>query len=59
MRYANWEATLEPVYLNNTGEPFVTDEDVVLGLNGEPLPCPEPNPNPLFLPNRNHSVTDT
>jgi hypothetical protein len=39
-RYANWEATLEPVHLDAKGEPFVTDEDVVVGPNGKPKPVP-------------------
>jgi hypothetical protein len=32
--YANWEATLEPVHLDTLGEPFVADEDVILGPRG-------------------------
>ncbi len=43
-RYANWEATLEPVHLDTTGEPFVADADVVLGPNGKPIPLPFPLP---------------
>ena len=43
-RYANWEATLEPVHLDTTGEPFVADADVVLGPNGKPVPLPIPLP---------------
>ena len=27
-RYANWEATLEPVHLDAKGNPFVADDDV-------------------------------
>ena len=45
-RYANWEATLEPVHLDTTGEPFVADADVVLGPNGKPVPLPKPLPVP-------------
>ncbi len=39
-RFANWEATLEPVHLDTTGEPFVADADVVLRPNGKPDPLP-------------------
>ena len=53
-RYANWEATLEPVHLNKMGEPFVADEDVVHGPNGQSLPSPEPYPNPVFLTKLKH-----
>ena len=34
LHYANWEATLEPVHLNTLGEPFVADEDVIVGPRG-------------------------
>jgi hypothetical protein len=30
-RYANWEATLEPVHLSPDGQFYVADEDVVIG----------------------------
>jgi hypothetical protein len=33
-RFACWEATLEPVHLDATGEPFVADDDVVVGPRG-------------------------
>ncbi len=38
-RFANWEATLEPVHLDVKGEPYVADEDVVLGPSGTLNPC--------------------
>jgi hypothetical protein len=59
-RYANWEATLEPVHLDIMGEPFVADEDVVHGPNGEFLPSPEPYPNPVLLTKlKNYPHPDT
>jgi hypothetical protein len=36
-RYANWEATLEPVHLDAKGNPFVGDDDVVTGPNGKTI----------------------
>ncbi len=33
-RFANWEATLEPVHLSTEGQFYVADEDVVLGPKG-------------------------
>jgi hypothetical protein len=36
-RYANWEATLEPVHLDAKGNPFVADDDVVTGPNGKTI----------------------
>ena len=33
-RYANWEATLEPIHLNSDGLFYVADEDVVIGPKG-------------------------
>ena len=33
-RYANWEATLEPIHLDSNGNFYVADEDVVLGPKG-------------------------
>ena len=33
-RYANWEATLEPVHLLSTGLFGVADEDTILGPSG-------------------------
>jgi hypothetical protein len=33
-RYANWEATLEPIHLGPDGTFYVADEDVVIGLTG-------------------------
>jgi hypothetical protein len=44
-RFANWEATLEPVHLDAKSEPYVADADVVLGPSGTLytctcIPCP-------------------
>ena len=33
-RYANWEATMEPVYLTTSGNFEVADEDCIVGPNG-------------------------
>jgi hypothetical protein len=33
-RFANWEATLEPIHLGPDGQFYVADEDVVIGPNG-------------------------
>ena len=33
-RYANWEATLEPVHVSQCGDFYVDDADVVVGPNG-------------------------
>jgi hypothetical protein len=33
-RFANWEATLEPVHLSPDGQFYVADEDVVIGPKG-------------------------
>ncbi len=33
-RYANWEATLEPIHLAASGEFYVADEDVAVGPKG-------------------------
>ena len=33
-RFANWEATLEPVHLSSDGTFYVDDKDVVLGPKG-------------------------
>ncbi len=33
-RYANWEATLEPIHVSTSGEFYVVDEDVVVGPKG-------------------------
>ena len=41
-RFACWEATLEPVHLDAKGEPFVADDDVVVGPRGEPNLYPNP-----------------
>ena len=38
-RFANWEATLEPVHLDAKGDPYVANEDVVLGPSGSIFPC--------------------
>ena len=39
-RFANWEATLEPVHLDANGDPYVADVDVVLGPSGTLHPSP-------------------
>ena len=55
-RFACWEATLEPVHLDAKGEPFVADDDVVVGPRGKPklypyhLPTSYPLTVPLPLP---------
>jgi hypothetical protein len=33
-RYANWEATLEPIHVSPTGQFYVADEDVIIGPKG-------------------------
>ncbi len=33
-RFANWEATLEPVHLSASGDFYVADEDVIVGPKG-------------------------
>jgi beta-phosphoglucomutase-like phosphatase (HAD superfamily) len=33
-RYANWEATLEPIHMATSGEYYVADDDVVVGPKG-------------------------
>jgi hypothetical protein len=33
-RYANWEATLEPIHLSACGDFYVADEDVIVGPKG-------------------------
>jgi hypothetical protein len=33
-RFANWEATLEPIHLSPEGQYYVADEDVVIGSKG-------------------------
>jgi hypothetical protein len=33
-RYANWEATLEPIHVSTSGEFYVADENVVIGPKG-------------------------
>jgi hypothetical protein len=33
-RYANWEATLEPIHMTTSGEYYVADDDVVVGPKG-------------------------
>ena len=33
-RFANWEATLEPVHLSPSGDLYVADEDVIVGPKG-------------------------
>jgi hypothetical protein len=33
-RFANWEATLEPIHMGPTGEFYVADEDVIIGPKG-------------------------
>ena len=43
-RFACWEATLEPVHLDALGEPFVADDDVVVGPRGKPNLYPQPLP---------------
>jgi hypothetical protein len=43
-RFANWEATLEPVHLDDKGEPYVADDDVVLGPSGKTHRIPITNP---------------
>ena len=59
-RFANWEATLEPVHLDANGDPYVADEDVVVGPSGALHPShyqdtypnttsnSQPSPFPLF-----------
>ncbi len=33
-RYANWEATLEPIHIATSGEFYVADDDVIVGPKG-------------------------
>ena len=42
-RYANWEATLEPVHIDAQGDPFVADDDVVQGPKGKTIFLPNPS----------------
>ena len=51
-RFACWEATLEPVHLDGKGEPFVADDDEVVGPRGAPNLYPNhlPTSYPLTVP---------